>query len=71
MSQKKYKNLSEKVKGVEELQEHINQLELMLEHALKNPPFANFFIDKMRHICIIYIATHQEKRKPFTDPEEY
>jgi hypothetical protein len=86
MSQKKYESLSEKAKGVEELQEHINQLELMLEQALswyynyivnlfhlyyilfiviillENPPFADFFIDKMRRLTsVLYILQHQEK----------
>ena len=54
MSQKKYESLSEKAKGVEELQEHINKLELMLEQALSW--YNNYIVKLFRLYFLLFIV---------------
>src|SRR2546423_13399218 len=39
---------------------------------LENPPFADFFNNKIKRLTsVLYTLQHQEKQKPFTNPEEF
>jgi len=39
---------------------------------LENPPFAEFFDDKIKRLTsVLYTLQHQEKQKPFTNSEEF
>jgi len=45
---------------------------LLFSLLLENPPFADFFNDKIgRLTSVLYTLQHQEKQKPFTNPEEF
>ena len=45
---------------------------IIISQLLENPPFAEFFNDKIKHLTsVLYTLQHQEKQKPFTNSEEF